>query len=118
MNIDINDQEQVRQWVQGLIESDNLHEFYTSQSWLNLRAEVLKEDKYECQRCKREGFYEPANTVHHVNPLRKHPELALSKYFYIDRKAHRNLESVSHECHELLENRNAKQKEPLTEERW
>lgn len=117
------DQDQVKQWVSRLIAEDNLHEFYTSGQWLKIRAEVLEADKCECQRCKRFGKYERANTVHHVKPIKKFPELALSKT-YIDENGqeHRQLISVSSICHGMEDDEHIKlrmaRSKPLTEERW
>ena len=94
--------------------------FYKTPAWRKLRAEILKQDKYECQLCKKRGYYRRANTVHHIKPIEKYPELALSKY-YIDEngKKQRNLISVCRECHEREhEYRQNEKPEPLTPERW
>lgn len=34
-------------------------------------------DHSECQRCREHHKYTPATTVHHVNYVRKHPDMAL-----------------------------------------
>ena len=73
--------EEVGNWVRDLIEAEKLHAFYTSTIWLKLRAEVLEEDKHECQHCRARGFYKRANHVHHVNYIKKHPELAEFTYY-------------------------------------
>ena len=73
---------------------------YESKEWRRLRKEVLIEDKYECLHCKAKGKYEKANTVHHVNYLKLHPELALEKFYTDDDgNVKRNLVSV---CHLIL----------------
>ena len=93
--------ETLRQLKQ-LIADHNVHEFYVSSEWRHLRTEVLDEQK-ECQEHKRKGNYARANHVHHVNYLRNHPELALSKW-YLDSKGNlqRNLIVVCKDCHETV----------------
>ena len=94
--------ETLRQLKQ-LIASDNAHEFYVSPEWRHLRAEVLREQKNECQEHRKRGAYARANHVHHVNYLRNHPELALSKW-YLDKVGvpRRNLIAVCKDCHETV----------------
>ena len=110
--------------IQQLIASGNIHKFYVSPEWRRLRREVLAADKGECQICKAKGFYKPANHVHHVNYVRKHPELALSKtYVDDDGNVKRNLVSVCKECHETVCHPerlpyHGKKQKPLTAERW
>jgi 5-methylcytosine-specific restriction protein A len=112
-------QAELVQWLNDLIASNNLHEFYTSSVWLKLRAEVLEEFKHECQDCKARGYYKKADTVHHVQYVKKHPELALSKFYEFAGKIYRNLIALCHECHERRhEYRQKEKKKPLTEERW
>lgn len=112
-------QEQVKRWITKLIENNNLHEFYTSQTWLNTRGEVLKEHKYECQDCRSRGYYTKANHVHHVRYVKNHPELALSKTYIYQGKEYKNLIPLCHNCHEQRHSyRHKEKKEPLTVERW
>jgi len=94
--------------------------FYKTYAWKKLRKEVLQEDKYECQMCKKRGYYRRANTVHHIKPMDKYPELALSTY-YTDENGEkkRNLISLCRVCHEREhEYRQPEKSEPLTPERW
>ena len=93
---------------------------YESKQWRRLRVEILIADKYECLHCKAKGIYTKANTVHHVNYLKLHPELALEKYYENDDGAvKRNLISLCHDCHEKIHQWVQKEKvEPLTIERW
>jgi HNH endonuclease. len=121
MILNIRNQDEVGRWVQQLIDENNLHAFYTSSYWLNLREEVLREHNYECQICKQKGFYKKANHVHHVQYLRNHPKLALSKTYIFQGKEYKNLIPVCKECHETVchpERLPKKKKKPLTEERW
>ena len=78
------------------IKADDLHWFYTSAPWLNVRAEALKIQHYECQRCKElYNKIEPATIVHHIHRVRKYPQYALS--IYVDGKI--NLLAVCDNCH-------------------
>lgn len=111
--------EEVGRWVQKLIDENNLHVFYTSKAWLKLRKEVLREHKYECQDCKKRGYYTRANTVHHEQHIKKHPQLALSRTYIYQGKEYKNLIPLCHACHERRhDHRQTKKKEPLTPERW
>jgi len=111
--------EVVGNWVRELINKNNIHAFYTSNAWIKLRDQVLKEYKYECQRCKEKGFYKKATHVHHVQYVKKHPELALSRTYIYQGKEYINLVPLCHHCHEEIHNyRQKEKKEPLTKERW
>ncbi|EHQ88443.1 putative restriction endonuclease [Desulfosporosinus youngiae DSM 17734] len=112
-------QDEVGRWVQSLIDSNNIHAFYVSSYWLRLRAEVLLEFKNECRHCKARGFYKRADTVHHVQYVRRYPRLALSKVYIFEGKEYKNLIPLCHNCHEEVHGyRQKKKKKPLTEERW
>lgn len=106
-----------REYVLWCIRHD-IHKFYTWRKWIAKRDAALQLDRYECQHCKRRGRYTKATTVHHVNPLRQYPMLALSMYYVdVDGNSHRQLISLCRDCHERAHNRvlgyNA-----LTEEKW
>jgi len=73
-------QEQLEKWILELIKQNNVAEFYNWRVWRKLAADVLKEQKHECQVCKARGVLTKATTVHHVNYLRNAPRLALSRY--------------------------------------
>ncbi|URZ07550.1 hypothetical protein CLROS_028890 [Clostridium felsineum] len=99
-------------WIITLTQQHNIHAFYVSTIWKHTRKEVLEEQNYECQRCKANGEYSEAATVHHIKHLRQYPQLALTKS---------NLMSVCKKCHNELhpeKNRNHKPKVLLNEERW
>ena len=105
-------------FVQECIEKD-IHRFYTWARWKSLRAKVLDMDKHECQLCKSRGKYTKATTVHHVNYVKRHPELALDIYYTYKGKTKRNLISLCHDCREEVHGyRKPKEKRALTEERW
>lgn len=106
------------QFVKQCIKDQDLHRFYDSPKWKRMRQQVLKMDKYECQICRRRGRYTKATTVHHVNYVKKHPELALEFYYTWQGTQRRNLLSLCHDCHEEVHGYRKKPKTPLTEERW
>lgn len=106
-------------FIQHCIKTNNLHAFYNSPDWKRLRREVLAMDKQECQMCKKQGIYTRATTVHHVNYVKKHPELALSVYYTWQGTQRRNLLSLCHDCHEKIHGyRKPERQCLLTEERW
>ena len=106
-----------------MINDEGARKFYESKYWRRLRKDVLNDDKWECQICKiQKHKYTKANHVHHVNYLKLHPELALSK-FYIDDDGNvkRQLISVCKNCHETVchpERLRWNVKEPITIEKW
>ncbi len=113
--------EECGKWISGLIAENRLEEFYVSKQWRRLRKDVLKDYKDECQECKKRGFYSKANHVHHVQYVRRHPMLALSRTYMFQGKEYINLIPVCKECHETVchpERLRHNKKEPLTEERW
>ena len=123
---DMNNKELVI-WIEQLISINRLDKFYHSKYFKHIKREVLREQHYECQRCKEQGrlrivkeSIKRSGVVHHVKEVREHPELALDKYYYdsFGRK-HRQLLVLCNECHEIEHNR-AYKREPkfINEERW
>lgn len=101
-------------WILGLIAQDNLHAFYVSAEWKDLRKVVLKKQKSRCYDCMRKS---PAVNrrgvhVHHVNPVRERPDLALSEY---DELGNINLICLCDSCHW---DRHHQRKKILIPERW
>lgn len=74
------------------IKQGDVSKFYKSSEWKDKRRQILRRDNYECQRCKREGRFSRATTVHHIKHLIDYPELALDD---------ENLESLCDACHNL-----------------
>ena len=98
--------EELTVWIPTLIAKNDIHAFYISKAWLHLRDEVLREQHYECQLCKKKGLYVPATTVHHIKTVRRFPWLALTKS---------NLLCLCYECHyEIHHGHKSKWKD----ERW
>lgn len=115
----MNENELVK-WIEGLREEKKLWKFYKSIQWRHLKDEVLKEQHYECQECKRIGKITKADTVHHVQFVNKYPKLSLSKYYTYNNKQYKNLIAVCKPCHNKLhpEKIKIKIKEQLNEEKW
>lgn len=110
-------QEQI-DYVKKCIRED-IHRFYVWGPWKKVRREVLQMDHRECQRCKAKKIYTKATTVHHVNYVKKHPDMALEIWYEWHGVRKRNLVSLCHDCHEAVHGyRKPEKKETLTEERW
>ncbi len=106
-------------YVRKCIQEKDMHRFYNWSKWKRVRLDVLRLDNYECQMCKQRGRYKKASTVHHINYVVNHPELALEIYYLWQGTRKRNLLSLCHDCHEEVHGyRKNNIKEPLTEERW
>ncbi len=97
---------ELAEWIRQLIRGNKLYVFYKSNEWLELRSEVLRENHYECQHCLRHGKYTRAVMVHHVNEVRKRPDMALCKT-YRDREGQeqKNLVPLCFACHEAEHDR-------------
>lgn len=104
------------------------YKIYKDKTYRKLRDNVLKDFKYECQKCKEKGKITRATMVHHVRQVKMYPELAHQE-FYIDEegKKKRNLIPLCKQCHEEEHGRYGyrpnqikknQKNEPLTKERW
>lgn len=110
-------------WLLALIAAGDVHPFYVTGEWRSLSADVLRDDRHECQICKAKGRYHRADLVHHVNHVKLRPDLALDIYYTdADGERKRNLISVCRGCHETVchPERMRKPSAPhfTTEERW
>lgn len=63
--------------------------------WQFIRRVKLANDPL-CERCENNGIVEPAEMVHHIQPVSTHPELRLVMS---------NLMSLSDDCHDIVEGR-------------
>jgi 5-methylcytosine-specific restriction endonuclease McrA len=99
----LKDFDSVEAYINTLIRKDRVKEFYSSAAWLNLRQQVIKEAHFECQICKgkgevvadigerdADGRKKRVLSVHHIQELRKRPDLALTKS---------NLICICDDCH-------------------
>lgn len=79
----------------------------------------MKEHHHECKWCKDKGTISEAVTVHHVQYVKKHPELALSKFYTYKGKAYSNLIPLCHDCHDRVHKRmKYKEKKIICDEKW
>ena len=109
-------------YIRKLIAEDRIVEFYQSDDWKELRAEVLEDYHNECQECLKLGRYTQADCVHHVNEVRNRPDLALSKtYTDSEGQQHRQLVPLCNTCHNIVHDKlgNWQRKDKFTnEEKW
>lgn len=96
------DKTKLKQWIDELIEKDELWRFYKSKEFMKLKGQILKSQHYECQICREQGIITRADTVHHVQYVRTHPELALSEYYEFNGELKRNLIAVCKSCHNKI----------------
>lgn len=117
-------------WILQLIAKGQLELFYLSKEWKRFRLYILKSRPCRCQLCERKtpavvtplrkpwekksssNDRRPVAIVHHVNEVRKRPDLALSEY---DEYGEPNTIIVCPGCHW---DEHHKRKIPVTEERW
>lgn len=109
-------------YIRQLIAAGKLPRFYFTEDWKELRQDVLETFHYECQECLKRGVYTEAVCVHHVNEVRKRPDLALSRW-YVDDKGQRqpNLVPLCNTCHNLIHDKLGewqRQDKFTNEERW
>lgn len=64
--------------------------FYDSKEWRKLRAQYLKHHIL-CERCEALGRTALAQHLHHIKPVKQHPELALEES---------NLQALCRHCHD------------------
>lgn len=91
------------EWIRSLIRDGEVYKFYKTDDWLELRDDVMRDAHNECQHCLRKGKYTRAEMVHHINEVRKRPDLALTREFIdpITKEKRTNLVALCNSCHEL-----------------
>lgn len=92
-------EDQLEQWIKQLIKDNKLSRFYKWHEWRELSDQLKKEHNYECQLCKERGIHTPARSVHHVQWVRKHPRLAMSRTYEYKGKTYQNLIPLCEACH-------------------
>lgn len=108
------------EWIRELIRTKKLYKFYKTPEWLTLRQSVLEEQHNECEWCRERGKITGAVEVHHVQWVKKHPELALSRTYTFNGEERRNLIALCHDCHDSAHDRigHAAPAEQFNQERW
>lgn len=114
---------ELKEWIGELARTNKMYAFYKSKEWARLRANVLRKSHGECVWCMAKGKVTKAETVHHIQHVRTHPELALSEtYTGKDGRRHPNLVPLCHDCHDKAHGRmkykEQSKKETVTPERW
>lgn len=124
---------ELARWIRELIDKDELWRFYKSKDWIELKEQILEENHHECYICKKQGRITRydidkdgnktlLSTVHHIQFLRKYPELALSRTYEWNGKTYPNLIPVCKSCHNKLHPdkyyKSKRKKEFRNEERW
>ena len=109
-------------WIKQLIKANKVEVFYLTDDWKELRLDVLEAFHFECQECLKKGEYTRANCVHHVNEVRKRPELAMSRT-YIDNEGNTQYQLVPlcNTCHNLIHDKLGEWQRKdkfFNEERW
>lgn len=92
-------EDELEKYIQKLISQDKLYKFYKLKEWRKLSDAIMKENNYECQKCKARGIHTTARSVHHVQWVRKHPRLALSRTYMLEGKEYKNLIPLCEACH-------------------
>lgn len=97
--------------IRILIAENRTDDFYNEKYWRRLSHKIIKEERNECRQCREAHRLTRATLVHHIKPLREHPELAYERS---------NLMPLCHDCHERIHKRGiyAEQKGFVNEERW
>lgn len=123
----------LEKYIKSLIEKNELWRFYKTKEWIALRDKILEENHNECAICKSHGIIKRYDiddkgtkhlikTVHHVQHVRKHPALALSRHYYFEGKKKDNLIVVCKACHNNLHpekrHRDSNKERFTNEERW
>lgn len=109
-------------WIRELIATGKLYQFYKTDEWKALRAEVMADHHNECERCEAQGRLRRADTVHHEHEVRREPELALTRWEVDAAGVKREvLHPLCNQCHNDVHGRTLKgnkPKPPITTERW
>ena len=92
--------------IAAMVISGDTSAFYNSRSWRKLSHEIIAEGNNECLWCKQAGKYSPAVLTHHLNELKKRPDLAYSRTF-VDEKGEtrQQLIPLCNDCHEKTHKR-------------
>lgn len=114
-------EDQLETWIKQLIKENKLYKFYKWHEWRELSEELIKENNYECQFCKKKGIRVSARSVHHVRHVRKYPRLAMSRTYTQNGMVYQNLIPLCEACHNKQhpeKHINTKKKHFTNEERW
>lgn len=111
----------LREWIIELMRTGKLYKFYKTDEWYELRGSVMEDHHYECEMCEADGKYGRADTVHHEFEVRKHPDMALTRWVSDDDGMMREvLHPLCNHHHNVVHGRfvKPKPKPQLNDERW
>ncbi len=110
---------ELKSWIEELIKENKLYKFYKSKLWLNKKETILRKFHRECLWCKKKGKISKAEEVHHVQFVKKHPELALDEFYTYKGQQYKNLVPLCHDCHDKAHERmKYRKREQFNDERW
>jgi 5-methylcytosine-specific restriction endonuclease McrA len=109
----------------AMVQKNDLRRFYNSWEWRKLSHQIIEENHSECWMCKQKGRVSKAILTHHVNELKKRPDLAYSRTYTDENgKLHKQLVPLCWLCHERIHERgefafmNMNTNHYNNEERW
>lgn len=112
----------LREWIIELMRDGRMYRFYKTEDWLHLRAQVMADHHYECERCEERGRYSRADTVHHEYEVKRFPHMALTRWVDEPDGTRREvLHPLCNDCHNEVHDRRLKGNAPkpkINEERW
>lgn len=113
------DRKELKIWIGELIAEDKLYKFYKSKLWIKKKNEILDKFHHECLWCKERGKISRAEEVHHIQFVKKYPELALDEFYTYKGQQYRNLVPLCHDCHDRAHERmKYKKQKYFNTERW
>ena len=92
--------------IASMIVEDDMRAFYNDRFWRKISKKVIKNGNYECAECRKLGKVTPAELTHHINELKKRPDLAYS-ITYTDENGEQKTQLVPlcRDCHERIHKR-------------
>ena len=92
--------------IASMIIDEDLKTFYKSREWRKISKKVIPAGHCECIECNKMGKVTDAVLTHHVNELKKRPDLAYS-FTYTDENGEvkPQLIPLCHDCHERIHKR-------------
>ena len=92
--------------IVAMVAKNDTRPFYNEGEWRKLSKDIIRKGNGECYLCRQQGKVSTAVLTHHVNELKKRPDLAYSRT-YVDEKGmvRPQLIPLCHDCHEAIHER-------------